>query len=110
MIHIYKRVTFKEKFNSQKFETNSQSLNLSGGRTDLPLLVLHGNFTNFKSPFPFELHSFGDWFICILAADDDLWPAQADPFGHPRLEDVLCDLVDKVGGESLGGEYLGECV
>ena len=60
--------------------------------------------TKFKSSFPFDLHSFGDWFLCAVTFNDILWPVEVDPFGHPRLEDVLCDFDDKVGGESLG-EY-----
>ena len=85
--HIYRNNDNKENFNPQNSDTDSQSLYLSGRRTDLPLLVLHGNFTFFKSPFALDLHSFGDWFFRVLACNDILWSAEVDPFRHPRLGD-----------------------
>ena len=84
---MYKIIAIKENFNSKKFDTDSQSLYLSGRCTDLPLHVLLGNFTDFKSPFGFDFHSFGDWFLCVLASNDILWSAEVDPFRHQRLSD-----------------------
>ena len=56
-----------ENFNSKEFQREIHSLYLPGRRTVLPLLVLLGKDTLFKSPFAFDLHSFGDWFFRVLA-------------------------------------------
>ena len=75
----------EENFNSKKSETAGQSLYLLGRCTDLPLLVFNGNFTKLQSPFAFDLHSLGDWFLCVLACNDLFWPAEVVSREHRRL-------------------------
>ena len=79
---MYRIKDIMENFNSKKFRTEIHSLYLPGRCTVLPLLVLVGKDTLFKSLFAFDLHSFGDWFCHVLALNDVFWFTEVDPFWY----------------------------
>ena len=97
-----------ENFNSKEFQREIHSLYLPGRHTVLSLLVLLGKDTLFKSPFAFDLHSFGDWFFRVLALNDVLWFTEVDPFWYSEFGGERWCLHDKVGDESFFDEYSDE--
>ena len=105
---MYRIKGIMENFNSRVFHTEIHSLYLPGRCTVLPLLVLVGKDTLFKSPFALDLHSFGDCFFCVLAFNDVLWFTEVDPFWYSGFGGEGWCLHDKVGDESFFDEYSDE--
>ena len=97
-----------ENFNSKEFRTEIHSLYLPGRCIVLPLPVLVGKDTLFKSPFAFDLHSSGDWFFHALALNDVLWLVEVDPLWYSGFGGEPWCLHDKVGDELFFDEYSDE--